>query len=124
MTRLAGKSALTTGSSRRIGRAFCEAYVGEGAPVAMADDDIERARESTAASGVVYGERHDEFDAFFATYEVWPPGRNKREVGAAVPHGRMGPAEALMRVAVFLASNEADSIAAQTRNVEGGNWMN
>ena len=37
MSRLEGKSALITGSARGIGRAFAEAYVREGATVAIAD---------------------------------------------------------------------------------------
>ena len=44
MNRLEGKSALITGAARGIGRAFAEAYVGEGATVAIADINIERAR--------------------------------------------------------------------------------
>ena len=43
--------------------------------------------------------------------------------GEAVPYGRMGRAEDLTRMAVFLASAEADYIVAQTYNVDGGNWM-
>lgn len=41
--RLDGKSALITGSARGIGRAFAEAYVREGATVAIADINMERA---------------------------------------------------------------------------------
>jgi galactitol 2-dehydrogenase len=44
-------------------------------------------------------------------------------VGAAVPFGRMGRAEDLTGMAVFLASSDADYIVAQTYNVDGGNWM-
>jgi len=43
MKRLAGKSALITGAARGIGRAFAEAYVREGATVAIADINIEGA---------------------------------------------------------------------------------
>ncbi|MEM9011724.1 MAG: L-iditol 2-dehydrogenase [Pseudomonadota bacterium] len=256
MSRLAGKSALITGAARGIGRAFAEAYVREGAQVALADIDIARAREAAAeigpaaravemdvtqqasidaavaetaaafgridilinnaaifsaapiveiaraefervfeinvagplftlqavarhmigagirgriinmasqagrrgeplvavycaskaaiisltqsagldlirhginvnaiAPGVVDGEHWDGVDAYFAKYEGKPPGQKKREVGAAVPFGRMGRAEDLTGMAVFLASEEAAYIVAQTYNVDGGNWM-
>ena len=75
------------------------------------------------APGVVDGEHWDGVDALFARYEGKPPGQKKREVGAAVPFGRMGRAEDLTGMAVFLASAEADYIVAQTYNVDGGNWM-
>ncbi len=75
------------------------------------------------APGVVDGEHWDGVDAFFARYENKPRGQKKREVGAAVPFGRMGTAEDLTGMAVFLASAEADYIVAQTYNVDGGNWM-
>ena len=75
------------------------------------------------APGVVDGEHWDGVDAFFAKYENKAPGQKKREVGAAVPFGRMGTAEDLTGMAVFLASSEADYIVAQTYNVDGGNWM-
>ncbi len=51
MKRLDGKSALITGAARGIGRAFAEAYVREGAAVAIGDINIERARETAAAIG-------------------------------------------------------------------------
>lgn len=75
------------------------------------------------APGVVDGEHWDGVDAFFAKYENKPLGQKKKEVGEAVPFGRMGTAADLCGMAVFLASKEADYIVAQTYNVDGGNWM-
>ena len=73
--------------------------------------------------GVVDGEHWDGVDAFFAKYENKAPGQKKTEVGNAVPFGRMGVAEDLTGMAVFLASSDADYIVAQTYNVDGGQWM-
>jgi len=75
------------------------------------------------APGVVDGEHWDGVDAFFAKYEGKAPGQKKKEVGAAVPFGRMGTAEDLAGMAVFLATNEAKYIVAQCFGVDGGNWM-
>ncbi|AZO57024.1 MULTISPECIES: L-iditol 2-dehydrogenase [unclassified Mesorhizobium] len=49
--RLKGKSALITGSARGIGRAFAEAYVREGATVAIADINLDAARKTAAEIG-------------------------------------------------------------------------
>jgi NAD(P)-dependent dehydrogenase (short-subunit alcohol dehydrogenase family) len=73
--------------------------------------------------GVVDGEHWDGVDAFFAKYENKAPGQKKKEVGDAVPHGRMGTAEDLCGMAVFLASADADYIVGQTYNVDGGQWL-
>ncbi|MBA3041237.1 MAG: L-iditol 2-dehydrogenase [Alphaproteobacteria bacterium] len=75
------------------------------------------------APGVVDGEHWDGVDALFARYENLPPGEKKRQVGEAVPFGRMGTPQDLTGMAIFLASPEADYIVAQTYNVDGGNWM-
>jgi NAD(P)-dependent dehydrogenase (short-subunit alcohol dehydrogenase family) len=75
------------------------------------------------APGVVDGEHWDGVDAFFAKYEGKAPGQKKREVGAAVPFGRMGTAADLTGMAVFLATDEAKYIVAQCFGVDGGNWM-
>ena len=75
------------------------------------------------APGVVDGEHWDGVDALFAKYENRPLGEKKRLVAAEVPFGRMGTAEDLAGMAVFLASKDAEYIVAQTYNVDGGNWM-
>lgn len=49
--RLAGKSAFITGAARGIGRAFAEAYVAEGATVAIGDITMEAAQKAAAAIG-------------------------------------------------------------------------
>jgi len=72
---------------------------------------------------VVEGEHWEGVDALFARYENRPPGEKKRLVGEAVPFGRMGTAEDLVGMAIFLATAEAEYIVAQTYNVDGGNWM-
>ena len=75
------------------------------------------------APGVVDGAHWDAVDAKFAQAEGLAPGEKKRQVGQAVPFGRMGTAEDLTGMAIFLATDEARYIVAQTYNVDGGNWM-
>jgi D-sorbitol dehydrogenase (acceptor) len=75
------------------------------------------------APGVVDTPMWDVVDAQFAKYENLPLGEKKRQVGLAVPYGRMGRVEDMTGAAVFLASADADYIVAQTLNVDGGNWM-
>lgn len=75
------------------------------------------------APGVVDGEHWDGVDALFAKYENRPLGEKKQLVGQEVPFGRMGTAEDLTGMAIFLASAESDYVVAQTYNVDGGNWM-
>ncbi|MEM7694051.1 MAG: L-iditol 2-dehydrogenase [Pseudomonadota bacterium] len=75
------------------------------------------------APGVVDGEHWEGVDAFFAKLENKAPGQKKREVGKGVPFGRMGVADDLTGMAIFLATAEADYIVAQTFNVDGGQWM-
>ncbi|WP_299348666.1 SDR family oxidoreductase, partial [uncultured Maritalea sp.] len=75
------------------------------------------------APGVVDGEHWDGVDAFFAKHEGKRPGQKKKEVGDAVPYGRMGVAEDLTGMAIFLATSESDYVVAQTYNVDGGQWM-
>ena len=75
------------------------------------------------APGVVDGEHWDHVDSLFARHEGLAAGEKKRAVGAAVPYGRMGTAQDLTGMAIFLASRESDYVVAQTYNVDGGNWM-
>ncbi|RWD40497.1 L-iditol 2-dehydrogenase [Mesorhizobium sp.] len=82
-----------------------------------------RINVNAIAPGVVDGEHWDHVDALFAKYENRPKGEKKRLVGEAVPYGRMGTAQDLTGIAVFLASDDAEYIVAQTYNVDGGQWM-
>ncbi len=75
------------------------------------------------APGVVDGEHWDHVDGLFAKFENRPLGEKKRIVGAGVPFGRMGTAADLTGMAIFLATDEAQYIVAQTFGVDGGNWM-
>ena len=75
------------------------------------------------APGVVDTPMWDHVDALFAKYEHLPVGEKKRQVGLAVPAGRMGLPDDYRGAAVFLASSDSDYVVAQTLNVDGGNWM-
>ena len=75
------------------------------------------------APGVIDTPMWDRVDSQFAKYENLPLGEKKRQVGLAVPYGRMGVPGDIAGAAVFLASADADYIVAQTLNVDGGNWM-
>ncbi|WP_343116154.1 L-iditol 2-dehydrogenase [Ostreiculturibacter nitratireducens] len=86
----------------------------------LAKDNI---RVNAIAPGVVDTPMWDVVDRQFAEYEHKEIGQKKREVGEAVPLGRMGVPEDIARPCVFLASDDARYITAQTLNVDGGNWM-
>jgi len=75
------------------------------------------------APGVVDTPMWDQVDALFAKYEGLPIGEKKRQVGLAVPAGRMGRPDDYRGIALFLASHDSDYVVAQTFNVDGGNWM-
>jgi len=86
----------------------------------LASDNI---RVNAIAPGVVDTPMWDVVDAQFAEYENKPKGQKKREVGEAVPLGRMGDPRDVADPVVFLCSDAARYITAQTLNVDGGNWM-
>jgi D-sorbitol dehydrogenase (acceptor) len=83
----------------------------------------DKIRVNAIAPGVIDTPMWDVVDAQFAAYEKKPLGQKKREVGEAVPLGRMGDPADIAGPCVFLASNDARYITAQTINVDGGNWM-
>ena len=86
----------------------------------LAGDNI---RVNAIAPGVVDTPMWDIVDSQFAAYENKPIGQKKKEVGQAVPLGRMGLPGDIAGPCVFLASDDARYVTAQTLNVDCGNWM-
>ena len=80
-------------------------------------------RVNGIAPGVIDTPMWDHVDSQFAEYENKQIGQKKREVGVAVPLGHMGEPAEVADPCVFLASDDARYITAQTLNVDGGNWM-
>ncbi|TMH08500.1 MAG: L-iditol 2-dehydrogenase [Betaproteobacteria bacterium] len=92
----------------------------QSAALAMAPQGI---RVNGIAPGVIDTPMWGQVDALFAKYENLPQGEKKKRVGEAVPLGRMGSPADLCGAAIFLASDEAAYVTAQTLNVDGGNVM-
>jgi D-sorbitol dehydrogenase (acceptor) len=92
----------------------------QSAALAMASHHI---RVNGIAPGVIATPMWKHVDALFAKYENLPLGEKKKQVGLAVPLGYMGDPTDICGTAIFLASDEASYITAQTLNVDGGNVM-
>ena len=124
-----GKIINMASQAGRRGEALVSAYCASKAAVisltqsAGLDLIKHRINVNGIAPGVVDTPMWDEVDAMFARYEGRAPGEKKRLVGEAVPYGRMGLPDDHVGAAVFLASDDADYVVAQTLNVDGGNWM-
>jgi NAD(P)-dependent dehydrogenase (short-subunit alcohol dehydrogenase family) len=92
----------------------------QSAALAMAPHKI---RVNGISPGVIATPMWKNVDALFARYENLPIGEKKKRVGEAVPLGYMGDPADICGAAIFLASDEASYITAQTLNVDGGNVM-
>jgi D-sorbitol dehydrogenase (acceptor) len=92
----------------------------QSAALAMASHKI---RVNGIAPGVINTPMWAHVDGLFAKYENLPIGEKKKRVGLAVPLGYMGDPTDICGAAVFLASDEAAYITAQTLNVDGGSVM-
>jgi len=92
----------------------------QSAALAMAPHKI---RVNGIAPGVIDTPMWAHVDALFAKYENLPIGEKKKRVGLVVPLGYMGAPDDICGAAVFLASDDASYITAQTLNVDGGSVM-
>ncbi len=92
----------------------------QSAALAMAPHRI---RVNAISPGVINTPMWAGVDALFAKYEHLALGDKKTQVGRAVPLGYMGEPSDICGAAVFLASDEASYITAQTLNVDGGNVL-
>ena len=92
----------------------------QSAALAMAPHSI---RVNAISPGVIDTPMWQHVDALFARYENLPLGEKKKQVGEAVPLGYMGAPSDIAGAAVFLASDEASYITAQTLNIDGGSVM-
>ncbi len=92
----------------------------QSAALAMAPHRI---RVNGISPGVIDTPMWKHVDSLFAKYENLPLGEKKKRVGLAVPLGYMGAPADICGAAVFLASDEASYITAQTLNVDGGSVM-
>ncbi|NBW24559.1 MAG: L-iditol 2-dehydrogenase [Betaproteobacteria bacterium] len=92
----------------------------QSAALAMASHKI---RVNGIAPGVINTPMWAHVDSLFAKYENLPIGEKKKRVGLAVPLGYMGDPTDICGAAVFLASDDAAYITAQTLNVDGGSVM-
>ena len=113
------------GAARRWSSHYCASKAAvisytQSAALAMAPHGI---RVNAIAPGVIDTPMWQDVDALFARYEGLQPGEKKAAVGKAVPLGYMGAPDDVAGAAVFLASDEASYITAQTLNVDGGNVM-
>lgn len=92
----------------------------QSAALAMAPHGI---RVNGISPGVIDTPMWQHVDALFARHEGLAVGEKKKQVGRAVPLGYMGAPADIAGAAVFLASDEASYVTAQTLNVDGGNVM-
>ena len=92
----------------------------QSAALALAPHKI---RVNAISPGVIDTPMWATVDALFAKFEGKELGQKKREVGEAVPLGRMGDPSDVARAAVFLASDQSAYMTAQTIGVDGGNVL-
>ena len=83
----------------------------------------DKIRVNAIAPGVIDTPMWEVVDGLFAKYDGLQVGEKKQAVGEAVPLGYMGAPDDVAGPAVFLVSDDADYVTAQTLNVDGGNWM-
>ena len=80
-------------------------------------------RVNALSPGVVDTPMWADVDALFARAEGLEIGEKKRQVGEAVPLGRMGEPRDVARAVCFLASDLSAYLTAQTIGVDGGNVL-
>lgn len=90
------------------------------AAIALVKDRI---RVNAIAPGVIETAMWDRIDELYTHQYGVAVGEKRRQVGAAVPIGRMGTPAEVASAVVFLASSDSEYIIGQTLNVDGGNIL-
>lgn len=80
-------------------------------------------RVNAISPGIIDTPMWNQVDALFAKYENLKLGEKKQLVKKIIPMGRMGSADEVAKLALFLASDFSSYITGQTINIDGGNVL-
>ncbi|RMF84779.1 MAG: glucose 1-dehydrogenase [Nitrospinota bacterium] len=124
-----GKIINTSSIASRIGNAYMSAYNASKAAVSSLTKSMALALAphgitvNALAPGIISTTMWDFLDSRLAQFQNLPPGEPRKRRVQQVPLGREGTPADVARVAVFLASDDADYINGQTINICGGTVM-
>ena len=124
-----GKIINISSQAGRRGEKFVSAYCASKAAVISLNQSAalelvqHRINVNGIAPGVIDTPMWVDVDAQLSKHRGFATGSVRKLAESGVPYGRFGVPDDLAGAAVFLASDDAEYVVAQTLNVDGGNWM-